>query len=458
MNPSSPDTMQPDAASVRKHAGLIMDRESAEVARLINDGALFVINHSGGKDSQVMMIEMLKIVPKAQLVAVHATLGEVEWEGALEHAKFQADQAGVPFIVAEAVKTLIGMVEHRFNVRPDAPSWPSASNRQCTSDLKRGPIEREVRRYMKANGFTKVVNCMGLRAAESNSRAKLAPWKRNERNSIAGRDWYDWLPIHSMQTDKVFDLISAAGQQPHWAYAAGNERLSCVFCIMASGRDLANGAKHNPALFNKYVQLEQRTGYTMHMSRKSLVELVGQASDDTFAGYETEPCDLLADEMLRPSDDAAPSQGIRTEAANNQPSGTESNMIYAQVFHADYSPDLDKGIAFLPDEARITQAWNNQVQGVSYRMVAGVTADDLEDVFRLTNSIDRNWAENPGVQPMPLPFGKGGYRSTSVGDIIVVGDDAFYVDSSGFAKLNAAAQSPSQEDGGEVVRASRPRG
>lgn len=271
-----------------------MELIKAEIAQLIQDGALFVINHSGGKDSQAMMIDLLKVVPKCQILVIHATLGEVEWQGALEHAKAQAEQAGVPFVVAEAVKSLIGMVEHRFNVRPDAPSWPSASNRQCTSDLKRGPIEREVRRYMKANGFSKIVNCMGLRAQESNQRSKLAVFKRNERNSIAGRDWYDWLPIHSMLTTEVFALISEAGQEPHWAYAAGNERLSCVFCIMASGRDLANGAKHNPELFKKYVELEEHTGYTMHMSRKSLIELVSQASSDTVPGYETEPCDLMA--------------------------------------------------------------------------------------------------------------------------------------------------------------------
>lgn len=268
--------------------------DNTEIMRLVQEGALFVINHSGGKDSQIMMIELQRIVPRRQMVVIHATLGEVEWEGALEHAKRQAEQAGVPFIVAEAVKSLMGMVEHRFNVRPDAPSWPSASNRQCTSDLKRGPIEREIRRYMKANDFTKVVNCMGLRAEESNSRAKLTPFRRNERNSVAGRDWYDWLPIHSMRIAEVFAGIAAAGQEPHWAYAAGNERLSCVFCIMASGRDLANGAKHNPALYAKYVELEERTGYTMHMSRKSLPELVAEASSALMPGWETEPCDLLA--------------------------------------------------------------------------------------------------------------------------------------------------------------------
>jgi 3'-phosphoadenosine 5'-phosphosulfate sulfotransferase (PAPS reductase)/FAD synthetase len=246
---------------------------------LISEGALFVANHSGGKDSQAMLIRLLEIVPRSQILVVHASLGEAEWEGALEHAQAQADAAGLPFVVAHAVKTFIGMVEHRFKVRPGPNSscWPSAANRQCTSDLKRGPIEREVRRYARERGYSKVVTCLGIRAVESPRRAKRPEMSYSARNSCAGREWYEWLPIHDFSTAAVFQTIADAGQKPHWAYAAGNNRLSCVFCIMGSPRDLANGAKHNPELFAKYVEIEQRTGYTMHQSRQPLAAIVAKA-------------------------------------------------------------------------------------------------------------------------------------------------------------------------------------
>lgn len=240
-------------------------------------GALFVVNHSGGKDSQALLIRVLELVPAAQVLVVHATLGEAEWPGALEHAQQQAEAIGVPFVVAQSVKTFFQMVEHRFLVRPgpNSPCWPSASNRQCTSDLKRGPIEREIRRYVKAHGFTRIVGCLGLRAQESPRRAKAVPWQRNDRQSIAGRTWHEWLPIHDLTTPDVLRTVADADQQLHPAYALGNERLSCVFCIMASASDLRNGALHNPALYAKYVEIERRTGYTMHMSQKSLPELTG---------------------------------------------------------------------------------------------------------------------------------------------------------------------------------------
>ncbi|EAA3705463.1 phosphoadenosine phosphosulfate reductase family protein [Salmonella enterica subsp. enterica serovar Newport] len=247
----------------------------ADISSLVNAGALFVSNHSGGKDSQAMLIKLLEIVPTTQLIVVHASLGVIEWPGALELAEKQAKDAGLPFIVARASKTFFDMVERRFANRPEVPSWPSASTRQCTSDLKRGPIQREVRRYAKANGFKTIVNCLGLRAQESPGRAKRQVLsKMGISNSV--NTWYEWLPVHELLTEEVFGAIRRAGQEPHYAYALGNERLSCVFCIMSSRNDMANGARHNPPLLEQYASLEVKTGYTMHMSRIPIRELAAE--------------------------------------------------------------------------------------------------------------------------------------------------------------------------------------
>lgn len=242
------------------------------VEALAASGALFVVNHSGGKDSQAQLIKLLEVVPTSKIVVVHASLGPMEWPGALELAHDQAKAASLPFIVAKVSKTLLEMVERRYQNRPDVPSWPSASHRQRTSDLKRGPIQREVRRYAKANGFKVIVNCLGLRAQESPGRAKRQAFSRMGISNSA-HTWYEWLPVHEMKITEVFATIAAAGQEPHYAYALGNERLSCVFCIMASKGDLRNGAHHQHELLEQYAALERCTGYTMHMSRIPLVEL-----------------------------------------------------------------------------------------------------------------------------------------------------------------------------------------
>lgn len=226
-----------------------------EIQTLIARGALFVVNHSGGKDSQAMMIEIRKIVPASQILVIHADLAEVEWKGTMEHAR---DSAGShEFRVVKAVKTFFEMVDHRQN-------WPSPQYRQCTSDLKVGPIEKAIRHFLKEKNLSGlVVNCMGIRAEESSQRSKRDPFKKNEKNSKAGREWYDWLPIFEYTTEKVFSTIAESGEKPHWAYGKGMTRLSCAFCIMSSKGDLRIAARENPELFQKILAKEKEIGKTM---------------------------------------------------------------------------------------------------------------------------------------------------------------------------------------------------
>ena len=233
---------------------------SCRVQELADRGALFAVNHSGGKDSQAMLAYIREHVPARQIVVVHAELPEVEWDGVIDHIR--ATIGDLPLVITRARRTLLQMIEERG-------MFPSPQQRQCTSDLKRGPIERAIRHHLKAhpefNGL--VVNCMGMRAQESASRSKLTTFKLSAKNSVAGREWYDWLPIHDLTALQVFAMIANAGQEPHWAYAAGMTRLSCCFCIMASQADLTTAARLNPTLYKRYVQLERKTGRSMLMPK-----------------------------------------------------------------------------------------------------------------------------------------------------------------------------------------------
>lgn len=248
-----------------------------EIPQLVRTGALFVVNHSGGKDSQAMYLLLRDLVPAAQLVLVHADLGEVEWPGAQEH--IAATTSGEPLYVCRSRRGLLEMIAERG-------MFPSPQRRQCTSDLKRGPIERTIRQYLQENPQFggQIVNCMGMRAQESSGRAKLTPFKWvpyenakgkptgksiRPRGKKPGREWFDWLPIHDWTADEVFASISAAGQKPHWVYAAGMSRFSCCFCIMSNQSDLNTAARLNPDLYRKYVELERSTGQVMLMPSKT---------------------------------------------------------------------------------------------------------------------------------------------------------------------------------------------
>lgn len=250
-----------------------------EISHLISRGALFVINHSGGKDSQAMTIKLAGIIPKNQLVIVHAHLPEVEWDGSLEHIK--AYSSGIEVRQTTAVKTFFEMVEHRG-------MFPDEARRQCTSDLKRGPIDREIRVIAKERGSKVIVSCQGMRASESPNRSKLLPFKLNTRNSlysyswikskktVEGRPWYDWLPIFNLSTKEVFHEIHSAGQKAFWTYYKGMTRKSCCFCIMANQNDLKIASELRPELYTRYVETERRLNFTLQKSGKFLPEIVGK--------------------------------------------------------------------------------------------------------------------------------------------------------------------------------------
>lgn len=55
----------------------------------------------------------------------------------------------------------------------------------------------------------------------------------------------------------------------------------------------------------------------------------------------------------------------------------------------------------------------------------------LDEVYEVTNHIFGNWLENEGVTPMTEKA-----RSTSVGDIVWIGNDIYEVDSFGWKAVN----------------------
>ena len=262
---------------------------------MIRRGALVSISVSGGKDSQAMTILLARIVPRDQLVVVHAPLGEVEWPGTVEHIE-DTIPAGVPLIFARTAsgKSLLERVEERGK-------WPAPTLRYCTSEHKTGPIERELRHYLKDHPRfeSRLVNAMGLRRDESTDRAKRIPWKRSDRNSRAGREWFDWLPIFDLTVEDVFRVIRQAGQSPHWVYAQGVSRCSCSLCIFSSRSDLRRAAELRPELYQRYTAIERRIGHTLSPSGIPLPALTGIPANPADQGLD--PSDRLrADGSARP--------------------------------------------------------------------------------------------------------------------------------------------------------------
>ena len=65
--------------------------------------------------------------------------------------------------------------------------------------------------------------------------------------------------------------------------------------------------------------------------------------------------------------------------------------------------------------------------------VAVIHSDEkLERAFMLTNSVEDAWWNNEGVTPM---FDGKGCRSTSVGDMVLIGKEKYKCESMGWSKV-----------------------
>src|SRR3546814_17084453 len=69
---------------------------------------------------------------------------------------------------------------------------------------------------------------------------RISDWSSDVCSSdLANRRvYFDWHPVLHLSEDQVFATIEAGGQKPHWAYAAGARRLSCLICIFSSEDDI----------------------------------------------------------------------------------------------------------------------------------------------------------------------------------------------------------------------------
>ena len=247
---------------------------------LLNSYDLVLINSSAGKDSQAMLTYLVALadeqgLPREKLVVVHADLGRVEWDGTRDLAERQANFYGLRFEVVSREKgDLLAQVEERG-------MWPSSTTRYCTSDQKRDQIQKLITKESRAiGGQVRFLNCMGLRAEESPARAKAAALEVNKRASSKTRTVENWLPIQAWTTGDVWRTNVESGVEIHPVYRAGMNRLSCVFCIFASKKDLKIAGRLNPKLLAEYVALEAKIDHTFK-ANMAIAEVAAELADET---------------------------------------------------------------------------------------------------------------------------------------------------------------------------------
>lgn len=211
-----------------------------------------VINFSGGKDSSAMLAYLCENYPR---LPKHVVFADTGWEhdDAEEWNRSLVARFGLPLhVVRNPNKDFFSMVRQRGK-------FPSPGQRQCTSDLKRDPIQTWIRRNVTD---PLVVNCVGLRAEESPARAKRPKLARDKRLTNSKRTVWNWLPIHDWTEQQVRAYLAERSIPLHPVYRYLN-RFSCQVCIYMTRRDLAAVKANNPAAFQRIADLESEIGFTM---------------------------------------------------------------------------------------------------------------------------------------------------------------------------------------------------
>lgn len=280
---------------------------SVEILQLaIDKGAKLYASVSGGKDGQAMVKSLLDNGHKITGL-IHADLGRIEWPESLPMCETLSTRFNIPLHVVTRSDGA-GLVEHwqrRLQTLKgqNKPFWSSSSSRYCTSDLKRAPIDK----FLNSTGHKLIISCEGIRADESAARSKKEPFtvRHNSSSFYKGMTVEEALanfrpdkkliltyyPIFNYTTEDVWntyglksiDLIRAQEAYAHncvvpswWsfhpAYVYGNQRVSCMFCVLGSLNDLQVGAAHNPGLLQELVDMEKESGFTFK-SKFSLASL-----------------------------------------------------------------------------------------------------------------------------------------------------------------------------------------
>jgi len=276
-------------------------------------GAKIYSNVSGGKDGQAMTMALLKNGFNIEGL-VHADLGRVEWKQSHSQCEQLSTRFNIPLHIVKRNDKLdmlavwqkrmkqlqfpASVIATREEVKVSAtPFWSSSSSRYCTSDLKRDPITV----FYNSTGNDFIISAEGIRAGESVTRSKKNPLTVNDRNSSSiykgmtaeeainaftpGKKLVlTWFPIFNFTTEEVWNTLGNTSVQLeefrkeyqatgvvnaawnfHPAYVFGNERVSCMMCVLGSISDLENGAKHNPELHAEMVSMEKESGFTFRM-------------------------------------------------------------------------------------------------------------------------------------------------------------------------------------------------
>lgn len=241
------------------------------IDELLASGTPVGIGVSGGKDSCLLGFAVQRHLDEighdGPRVLIHADLGRVEWRDSLRTCQRLADRLGLELVVVRRPSgDMMDRWLQRWSDNVDRyrelacatliGPWSSSKMRFCTSELKVGPICRELTRRWPGQA---VLNAVGLRREESAGRLKAPIAKPQPALRARGCSGWNWNPILEYTERDVFARLAAEGFAPHEGYTRyGMTRISCRWCVLGSQDDLVASAScpDDVEVFREMVDLE----------------------------------------------------------------------------------------------------------------------------------------------------------------------------------------------------------
>ena len=236
--------LRADVAEVARRREAVTPHDVAELKARIA-GRAVVASVSGGKDSAAMSLYLTEL--------------GIEHDRMFCDTGWEADETYA--YIRETLTAKLGAITWlRADLQMEAlcekkGMFPSRVRRFCTEDLKVEPIKEHLRSY----GEVPIVNCIGIRAGESEARKKMAEWEPFPPG-MAGIDVEIWRPIISWTLDDVIAIHKRHNLPPNPLYIKGASRVGCWPCIFARKDEIALISKIDPARIDKIRGLEQRVG------------------------------------------------------------------------------------------------------------------------------------------------------------------------------------------------------
>lgn len=187
---------------------------------------LFIASFSGGKDSQVMLDLVTRVIPSEDLIVIYSDTG-YELPSSLNlyaniSSSYKEKYPDLKFLLAKNHDKVLNYW--------DKMGAPSNVHRWCCGVMKTAPLYRLLKNYAKIGRQPHVLSFIGTRAEESLRRASYQKIAKDAKHTNV----INVSPILEWSTTEVWLYLLLNELYVNTAYRKGLGRVGCIICPFAS--------------------------------------------------------------------------------------------------------------------------------------------------------------------------------------------------------------------------------